>query len=92
MTDTSPSVVTIQGMATPPGIARKYGIAVATVHSAIRDGRLPAVRVPGDDRGSRGVYLIRIEDADVLWATETHRSPDAAMRAVSSATALLDMR
>lgn len=45
-------------------VSRAKGINIQLVQAAIRDGRLPAYTVSSS---GKTIYLIRMEDADVLW-------------------------
>lgn len=60
-------------------VARRKGRSIRTVREAILDGRLPAYTV--SDHDGRPLYLVRIEDADLVW-------PDAPRAADLPAVAL----
>lgn len=52
-------------LVTPGWVADTYGLSPATVYSAIKEGRLPALAVPGG-KGST-TYLVRPAHAYDLW-------------------------
>lgn len=59
--------------ATAAWICQSFGVADASVYGAIRSGKLPSVQVPSG--GATFIYLVRPEDALVIWGHRLTNRP-----------------